>query len=430
MEGYATRISNVLARQTYTVSEYIGEFNELFRYRVISIEGEIQELRSSKNVWLFFQLKDEHDESVLRCFAVKSRIGSVSITEGMAVTVRGYAKLHEKYGFSIVAESIVPRGEGALKKAYEERKRTLEHEGLFAPERKRPLKSQPSTIALITSRESAAYHDFLKVLAARRGGLTIHLLHTGVQGKEAIPEIVQAIEYVNVHAEEYDTAVLTRGGGSLEDLQSFNAEEVVRAVFRCRIPLVCGVGHERDETLAELAADVRASTPSNAAEIVSIDRTTIMYMAKRELQRQRQGIDHVLHREQTRLVNATTHLESFMASERTRYEHVERSLTSALQAMGEKIASQKEKTDVHIAHLKNVLQYTLKRHKEKIVHAERLLRQVDPALPLKRGFGIVRLARTNAIITSTKSVNERDLLETQLRDGTVISTVSTINTHP
>lgn len=251
----------------YTVSEFNEYLNELLAEQEVAVEGEVSEFKVSQSKWLFFNLKDE--EGILRCFATVFQIKIPILEDGLKVRVYGYPKIHGKSGnFSFTVLRVEPVGEGALKRAYEILKARLEQEGLFAPERKRSLPKFPRAVGLIASRDSAAYSDFIKILKARWGGLTIHLINVAVQGQEAIPQILAAFDYFNRADLGLDAVALIRGGGSLEDLQAFNSEEVARAVFGSRVPVAVGVGHERDETLADFAADLRCSTPSNVAELI------------------------------------------------------------------------------------------------------------------------------------------------------------------
>jgi len=268
----------------YTVSEFNSALNEMFEEIQVAVEGEVSEFKVSQNKWLFFNLKDE--EGILRCFATVFQIKNPILEDGLKVRVYGYPKIHSKSGnFSFTVLKVEPVGEGALKRAYEILKNRLETEGLFAPERKRALPRFPQTIGLIASKDSAAYSDFIKILKARWGGLKIHLINVAVQGQEAVPQIVGAFQCLNESNLEFDLVALIRGGGSLEDLRAFNSEEVVRAIFGSCFPVVVGVGHERDDTLADFAADLRASTPSNAAELIVPDKEEV----RREFETAKRG---------------------------------------------------------------------------------------------------------------------------------------------
>jgi exodeoxyribonuclease VII large subunit len=193
------------------------------------------------------------------------------LEDGMLLQVRGAPRLHPLYGFSVNIQTIQPVGEGSIKKAAQLLEAKLAAEGLFDPSRKRSLPYPPRRIGLITSGESAAYRDFIKILNARWGGVEIDLVDVQVQGELAPAQIVAALSHFET-SELVDVIVLTRGGGSAEDLATFSTEQVTRAVAGSRIPTLVAIGHEVDISLAELAADQRASTPSNAAELLVPDK--------------------------------------------------------------------------------------------------------------------------------------------------------------
>jgi len=254
----------------FTVADFVAATNQTLEYALSGavVQGEIANFRVSKGKWLYFDLKDEL--ASVRCFASLFQLGG-SFEDGMVVRARVLPKLHEQYGFSLTVQSMQPVGEGSLRRAADLLRAKLEAEGLFSTERKRMLPYPPQRIGLVASGESAAYSDFIKVLQARWGGITVMLHDTLVQGDAAPAELVRAITAASQG--DYDVVVMTRGGGSADDLAAFNDEAVVRAVAASRVPTLVAIGHERDESLAELAADVRASTPSNAAELLVPDRS-------------------------------------------------------------------------------------------------------------------------------------------------------------
>ncbi|MBI4276480.1 exodeoxyribonuclease VII large subunit, partial [Candidatus Uhrbacteria bacterium] len=250
---------------------------------VVAIQGEVVDFRVAKEKLVYFTLKDK--SSQVLCFMMVWDLHQ-PLEDGMEVKVTGTPKLFTTRGqFHVRVMEVELVGAGALQRAFQILKTKLEKEGLFAPERKRALPRFPQVVGLVTSEEAAAYTDVLRILSNRWQGLEIILVHVPVQGVGAIPEIVGAINWLNdtasrVQGSEYrrpDVLIVTRGGGSLEDLQAFNSEDVARAIFASQIPVVVGVGHERDVTLADFVADVRAATPSNAAELVVPDRRDILY---------------------------------------------------------------------------------------------------------------------------------------------------------
>lgn len=254
-----------------TVSEFVAVFNQTldYAYPSVTITGELANFRVSKGRWVYFDLKD--DSATVRVFGTVYQLPG-PLEDGMIVAVRGTPRLHPQYNFSVNVLSIQPVGEGSIKKAAALLEAKLRAEGLFESERKRPLVYPPTRIGLVTSLESAAYRDFVKVMSARWGGVTISVIDVQVQGEPAPAQIVRAIEQFNRLAAAPEVLVVIRGGGSAEDLAAFSTEPVTRAVAASRIPTLVAIGHEVDISLAELAADQRGSTPSNAAELLVPDR--------------------------------------------------------------------------------------------------------------------------------------------------------------
>jgi exodeoxyribonuclease VII large subunit len=219
----------------------------------------------------------------------------VPIEDGMKVIVTATPKLTQWGKFSLTVKAVRPSGEGALKKSFEILKAKLDGEGLFALERKRTLPTIPRHVAVISSTQAAGYADFIKIINERWGGLRVDVAHVVVQGADAPDQIIRALQYINSRDELPEVIVIIRGGGSADDLSAFNDEQLVRAIAASRVPTLVGVGHEVDESLADLAADVRASTPSNAAQILVPDRQEIIravrYQVRSLLPRVENAID-------------------------------------------------------------------------------------------------------------------------------------------
>jgi exodeoxyribonuclease VII large subunit len=260
-----------MEKTLFSVSEFVTLTNQTleYAYPVVAIEGEVAEYKVSQGKWVFFKLKDA--ESTLECFIGLYQL-RVPIENGMKVIVQASPKLTKWGRFSLTVRTVKPSGEGALKKSAELLRAKLEKEGLFAPERKRPLPSRPEKIAVISSVEAAGYADFIKILNDRWGGVQVQVAHVQVQGDTAPDQMIRALRYLNEQEELPEVIVLIRGGGSADDLAAFNDEQLVRAIAASRVPTLVGVGHEVDETLADLVADLRAATPSNAAQLLVPDK--------------------------------------------------------------------------------------------------------------------------------------------------------------
>ncbi len=258
-----------------SVGDFVALVNQTleFAYPTVTVTGELANFKVSKNRWVYFDLKD--DVASVRFFGTVYQLPG-PLEDGMVLAVKGTPKLHPLYGFSVNVVTMRPVGEGSIKKAAALLEAKLCAEGLFDAARKRPLPYPPQRVGLVTSGESAAYRDFIKVLGARWGGVEITLIDVQVQGEQAPTQLAAAIEQCNQMAQPPEVLVMTRGGGSADDLQAFSTETVTRAVAASRIPTLVAIGHEIDLSLAELAADQRASTPSNAAELLVPDRRALL----------------------------------------------------------------------------------------------------------------------------------------------------------
>lgn len=288
----------------FSVSDAIAVINQTleYAYPTLIVEGEVSGFKVNQNRYVFFDLKD--DSGTLNCFMTVYQL-RIALEDGMRVRVVANPKLTQWGKFSLTVRQVAPVGEGSLKRAFELLKAKLEAEGLFAPERKRILPERPTKIGVISSTQAAGYADFVKILNDRWGGVEVVVAHTLVQGTDAPPQIVRAIEYFNQQAEPPDVLAIIRGGGSADDLAAFNDEPLIRAIAASRVPTIVGVGHEIDTTLADLAADVRAATPSNAAQILvpdkreviaSVDATTrrMLQLMSRHVQRAGQRVSDQL----------------------------------------------------------------------------------------------------------------------------------------
>lgn len=376
LSGYSKNMSEILS-----VSQFIEVINfTLEALETVTVQGEVGEYKIVQNKWVVFKLKDK--DSAIDCFMTVWQL-KTPIEDGMLVKASGVPKLRPKGFFSFVLEKVEPTGEGALKRAFELLKQKIEAEGLFAPGRKRPLPRFPQHIALITSRDAAAYTDFLKVLKARQGGLTISFIHAQVQGEDAPRQLVSALTFANTELKNLDVIVMTRGGGSLEDLHAFNDEAVVRAVAGSRTPTIVGVGHERDVSLADLVADVRASTPSNAAEILVRSRQELIGQLSSWHTQLSQRLEMRVHEQQQGIAQVLTQLT-------------------------------------------NRLTFTVQQRRDVLQHMARLLQSLSPGATLARGYSITKTA-AGKLVRSPQQIKPKEVLITQVVDGSITSTVQ--STH-
>ncbi|HET7673844.1 MAG TPA: exodeoxyribonuclease VII large subunit [Candidatus Saccharimonadales bacterium] len=364
---------------SFSVSEFVAVFNQSLdmMYPRVGIVGELANFRISKGRWVYFDLKDE-GSSVKFFGSVRALPGPLK--DGLNLEVFGQPRLHPQYGFSVNISAMQVVGEGSLAKAQTLLAKKLEKEGLFSAERKRPLPYPPVRIGLITSVESAAYSDFVKIVNQRWGNINIELADCLVQGLEAPAQLVNAIEHFNQMADPPEILVLIRGGGSADDMSAFSTEQLVRAVAASRIPTLVAIGHERDVSLAELAADKQASTPSNAAELLVPDA----------------------HHEKLQLQEAKKHL---------------------YRSIRDIYAVKKQETDATMAGISEALNNILVQNELMLKEKKLLLRALDPYAPLGRGFALVRGPR-GELITSVKPAKKAGRLSIELSDGSVSAEVT------
>ena len=360
-----------------TPADFVAMLNQTleFAYPSVTIEGELSNFRVSKNRWVYFDLQDQ--EASVKFFGTIYNLPG-PLEDGLRIRVVGTPRLHPRFGFSVNVSSIAPVGEGSIKKAADLLAAKLQAEGLFDAERKRLLPPVPQTIGLITAAGSAAYADFIKILNERWGGVEVQLADVYVQGQQAPLQIVAAIEHFNRLSELADVLVITRGGGSAEDLAAFSDERVVRAVAASRIPTLVAVGHEVDTSLAELAADQRASTPTNAAQLAVPNRQDVIAGLK--------------------ATGSSLNVQ----------------LNQSLQLAITDTAQGREYLTSQVFLLLNNAQESLNSNR-------RLVTLFDPRAALKRGYAIV--SQNDQHIASVRGLKVNDNLQVQLSDGKINSKV-------
>jgi exodeoxyribonuclease VII large subunit len=315
----------------FSVSDFIALTNQTleFAYPSIEVEGEVASFKVNQGKYVFFDIKDVHGS--VNCFMTVWQL-RVPIEDGMKVIVTATPKLTPWGKFSLTVRAVRPSGEGNLKKSFELLRVKLEKEGLFASDRKRSLPELPHRVAVISSTQAAGYADFIKILNDRWGGLDIHVAQVQVQGASAPDQIIGALNYFNAHDELPDVIVIIRGGGSADDLSAFNDELLVREIAGSRVPTLVGVGHETDVSLADMVADVRAATPSNAAQMLVPDRLEIIRDVRRQvrslLPRTEQAVARQRQEVQAGLARAFTAINR-------RYEYHERSLAGVKRVLAE-----------------------------------------------------------------------------------------------
>ncbi len=404
-----------IENKIFSVTEYLDLVNELLGPLRVSVEGEVIDLKILPQ-WVFFSLKDAEDGTVLRCglhSGVYRRLG-VQVEEGMMVKVAGYGKLSPKTGnFGFWVSSIEPVGEGALKRAYELLLDKLKKEGLF--ERKRELPDFISHIGVISSRNGVVIQDLMENLEPL--GIRVDFVHSGVEGADSALEIERAIQYFNKKKDAPQVLVLIRGGGSLESLQGFNNEAVVRALYASPVPVLVGIGHDVDAPIATMVADWSASTPTAVAHVINeswepLTQRVPTLTAKILLsyERKLQTLSHT-----TAL--ATRSIQHGMKQLFVRFEKYERSLERATEKTKLLLQSHGEFVDRMLVRVQEKMTHALEKSKQTLTTYERLIAMSDPTHILTRGYGLVYNAE-GKVVKSVKDIQEGDVITTRVSDGT------------
>ncbi|AKE59554.1 exodeoxyribonuclease VII large subunit [Citrobacter farmeri] len=414
------------------------------------ISGEISNFSQPSSGHWYFTLKD--DTAQVRCamFRNSNRRVTFRPQHGQQVLVRANITLYEPRGdYQIIVESMQPAGEGLLQQKYEQLKAKLQAEGLFDQQHKQPLPSPAHCVGVITSKTGAALHDILHVLKRRDPSLPVIIYPTAVQGDDAPGQIVRAIELANAR-QECDVLIVGRGGGSLEDLWSFNDERVARAIFASAIPVVSAVGHETDVTIADFIADLRAPTPSAAAEMVSRNQQELMRQILSAQQRLGMAMDYFLANRSRRFTQIyhrlqQQHPQLRLARQQTALERLHQRMNVAIDSqvkrtsqrqsrLVQRLNQQSPQPRIHRAQTRiQQLEYRLAQHvrsrlsstRERFGNAVTHLEAVSPLSTLARGYS-VSTATDGKVLKKVKQVKAGDVMTTRLEDGWVESQITDI----
>jgi len=381
------------------LTRYIRQTLETdYRLQDLWVEGEASNVSLPSSGHLYFTLKDE--ESSLRCVMWRSEVALQKHMprEGEAIEVHGYISVYEIGGqYQLYADTIRLAGEGVLYQEFVRLKALLEAEGLFDPERKRPLPPWPKSIGVVTSPTAAALRDVLNVLRRRFPIVEVILAPTPVQGEEAPDGIITALGALNTYVKP-DVILLVRGGGSIEDLWAFNDEGVARAIAASEVPVVTGIGHETDVLIADFVADVRAPTPSAAAEVATPDRNKII----EELGDVALGLGRIFRE---RLWHLHRVLDELIA--------VLRVVSPRMQ-----VAGARQRVDELLLRTMAAVRHNLALRRAAVDGATQTLRAIGPLEVLARGYAVVKRTADNAVVRSVKQVDAGDELEVRVNDGT------------
>lgn len=423
------KVNNIMEDKYITVSQlsrYLKfKFDNDNNLTNIFLKGEISNFKLHTRGHLYFTIKDENSRINAIMFASQANKLNFVPSDGMKIMVTGRVSVYEATGgYQIYVEDMIQDGVGNLYIEYEKLKKKLASEGLFDASKKKKIPKFPETIGIITAPTGAAIKDILSTIK-RRWPITKTILFPSlVQGASAAPEIVAQIK----KAEEYplDVLIVGRGGGSIEDLWCFNDEEVARAIYECPIPIISAVGHEIDFTIADYVADLRAPTPTGAAEM-AVPNQTDFYNYMRQINlRLHKAMKNYLEVSQEKLDNLRNSyilknpISMYQIKEQkfdTLYEKLCLVMKNRIQNEENGLTSKVEKLPLFITHL-------LERNQNKYVSLLNKLEILNPLLTIKRGYSITKM--NDKVITSTLQVNKNDSLEVELQDGLLLTRVEEI----
>lgn len=364
-------------------------------FPAIWVEGEISNLATPSSGHLYFTLKDSNAQIRCAFFRGKNRLINFTIENGAQLLVKANVSLYEGRGdYQLIIQQMELAGSGALRRQFELLKAKLAAENLFATEHKKPLPAMPKTIGIITSPTGAAIRDILTTLKRRYPMANIIIYPCQVQGTTAAKQIIEALQTAE-RRKECEVLVLTRGGGSLEDLWCFNDEMLARQIYQCEIPIVTGIGHEIDFTIADFVADVRAATPTAAAELISPDQSQWLNELSLKKNRLFQLISNAIKLAAIQL----------------------QSLNKQLRHPGQIIREQVQTLDFIEQKLINSMMQVLQRYQTQLQHLARTLNTVSPLATLERGYTITREPVTKKIIRSVQEMQLGDNMEIKFVDG-------------
>jgi len=437
----------------YTVSQLNREARELLNehFFTLRVEGEISNLSTPSSGHVYFSLKDANAQ--VRCAMFRNQRRRLTCTpkNGDKVIVDAQVSLYEPRGdYQLIVERIQPAGAGELRRAFEALKAKLAAEGLFDTEIKQPLPRLPAAIGVISSPSGATLRDILSVLQRRFPAIPVIIYGIAVQGDNARQEIVQALQIAN-RRRECDVIILARGGGSLEDLWSFNEEIVARAIHASELPVITGIGHEIDFSIADFVADLRAATPSAAAEAASPDyrewlrkfqqhESHLIQLQQKRLQHQRQLLDWLtkrllLQHPSRQLTNKSQRLDDF---ELRLNQALQRKLSQCSHRLSGQSArlwqySPGERIKAFQSHRHNLgrrlctaIQHNLQKCQQRLARSSQTLHAVSPLATLDRGYALVTRQADRKLVQSSKQLAKGDIVTTRLAEGQFISQVQEI----
>lgn len=415
MDGYRQT-----GEKIFSVSDYLELLNVGLRQFEAKVVGEISSLDIRGN-YLFFGVKDK-DGSSMSCFmwASNYRMGGVTLEEGLEVMLSGFPKIHKPSGrISFEVNTVELVGEGALKKAYLELKKKLEKEGLFSESRKKPIPEYPQRIGLITSSTGAVIHDFLNNIG--KFGFKIRFRDSRVEGALAVRELVSAVRYFKKTG-DIDVLVMIRGGGSLESLQAFNNETLVREVSSCPFPVMVGIGHDKDVPLVSLVADRAGSTPTAVAKALNTTWEQALSKVRLEEQKIFGRFAALLYEKKETLWRARDVIEKSFRSLLERFRMAEDRLERSAILIGHALTQTKDALARFEKMLIEKFQNDFRRSKENLLYAAKILALHDPERELRLGYSIA--FSKGKVVRRVEDVSAGEEIDIRVSDGTIVTRVA------
>ncbi len=426
-----------------TVSELTDQIKQLLEanFADVSVEGELSNVKKSRNGHLYFTIKD--DKAQLPCVMWRSRASQLEkdLVDGQHVILGGQVQVYPPHGrYQLIVSYVQQAGVGKLQQAFEELKQKLKKEGLFDEEHKKPLPSFPMRIGVVTSSAGAAFQDIRSTLERRWPLARLKLWHASVQGEFAAPELVEGIQYFS-REKNVDLLIVGRGGGSLEDLWPFNEEAVARAVFDCKVPVISAVGHETDFSISDFVADMRAATPTQAAELATPDIQDIRFlvddMESKTIQSvqnlvnryretvQRLGKSHALLVVKNRIQSYSDRVHSLREFMLNRFRHMasqQREFLNQFHFQSSRFLARKASLGREgLNELRHKLEVRseklIARNRERLTELHHQVEKQNPNAPLEKGY--VRVWQNRKWVKALKEFQEKETAELEWKDGRV-----------
>lgn len=426
---YTSSVKSDFQRKVYTVSQIGAEIRELIERKFIDVwvEGEVSNFKASTAGHLYFTLKDDKAQLAAVCFRNAARLLRFRPENGKTFRARGRITTYEVRGeYQMVVEVLEPVGLGALQLAFDQLKEKLQKEGLFDPARKRPIPSLPQRVGIVTSPKSAAIRDVLTVLKRRHNAVDVLIYPCEVQGSGASLQIMEGIDYLSRNT-DVDVILVTRGGGSLEDLWPFNEERVARAIIRSKKPVISAVGHEVDFTICDFASDYRAPTPSAAAEIICKSKEELFQKVDNYSNRLQNAVRYRL-RTLRHFLDSKVGARGFAVAEAQMKRLSQRvdDLGFRLQQLGHAgtlFNTRRHRVEVVTHRMEGSMKLRLRRAHDAFARIAHTLDAISPLAVLERGYAIC-LSADGKAIRSAEGVALNDNVKVRLHEGTLLATVS------